>query len=112
LSAKNLLQKEGFLLHIVLVWFCMKKNYSPVILEIIDLHQRTAREAYNAVTAKIDACRGKIGDIHVIVGKGLHSKAGPILPDTIKNLCVQKKLSWRPAKVFEGGTGVIIISIR
>lgn len=78
-------------------------KYEQVPDEIIDLHYYTVREAetvLNSLTQK----RGK-SHVRVIVGRGVHSKNGPVLREFVKKYLLAKNIRFNQSKISDGGEG-------
>lgn len=67
------------------------KRYPPVEKKI-DLHGMTGIQAQTRARSFIQTCKEQgLFTIRVVVGKGLHSSFGPVLPDLIEDLVNQMK---------------------
>lgn len=78
----------------------------------LDLHGHTAFEARSALRAFLDeATRLKLRTVRLIVGKGIHSNHGPVLPDVAKVILHEYGFSYVYGKVHEGGEGVLIVTL-
>ncbi|OGX08275.1 MAG: hypothetical protein A2Z88_04915 [Omnitrophica WOR_2 bacterium GWA2_47_8] len=87
----------------------MVNKYTQQPDEVIDLHHRTTAE-----TAQIlQSLLRKKGPLHIrlIVGKGLHSKDGPILGSFVKKYLSSKNIAYKTAKLHDGGEGAIDVTL-
>ncbi len=87
-----------------------KKNavYTPSIDVELDLHGCTAGEAKDAVQAMLrDARANAWKRARIIVGKGIHSPNGPVLPNAVKACLAQEGYMYTYAKIQDGGEGVL-----
>ncbi len=81
----------------------------------LDLHGRTASEARQRAEAFIHtACADGLYTLRIIVGKGLHSEGGAVLPNVIEDLLVVLKredlvLSYRWEKGIKRKSGAVIV---
>lgn len=82
--------------------------YTPTIDIELDLHGCTAGEARDAVRALLHDARSHAWKrARIIVGKGMHSPHGPVLPDTVKACLTTEGYSYTYAKVHDGGEGAL-----
>lgn len=89
------------------------KDYTPTIDAELDLHGYFAREVEPALRAFFDEAHKRgYARIRIIVGKGVHSKDGPVLPDAVKTFLNRAGYSYTYAKVYEGGEGALIVRIK
>lgn len=87
------------------------------LVEQLDLHGFTAAETELRVTGFLDSVMSRgVKTVRIITGKGLHSPAGPVLPDVVEHLLrsmlAQKKIkgfSWE--KRTKELSGAVIVSI-
>ncbi len=81
----------------------------------LDLHGCHVQEALVRVEAFIDTCTLQGFDaVRIIVGKGLHSQAGAVLPDTVEKKIVDMKRRGRVAtfaweKKYKRSSGSLIV---
>ncbi|MBU8850282.1 MAG: Smr/MutS family protein [Desulfobacterales bacterium] len=92
------------------------KRYPPVEVEL-DLH------GYNAVGAQVRArsfinnCKHQgFFTLRIIVGKGLHSDLGPVLPDVVEDVCKEMKkqnlviwYEWDKKKKSKSGAVIVYL---
>jgi DNA-nicking Smr family endonuclease len=71
---------------------------------VLDLHGRTVREAQHALSALFEK---NFSHVRVIVGKGLHSKTGPKLRDTVKEFLSAQGVRFAQSKIADGGEGAL-----
>ncbi len=50
---------------------------------------------------------GEYSHIRIIVGKGLNSPNGPILPDFVRNFLTEKGIRFSQSKIQNGGEGAL-----
>jgi len=87
-------------------FYAPKENKYPQIPDrIIDLHGFTTSESKEIIDELL--ADQKISHLRLIVGKGLNSQAGPILPNFVKTYLNSKGISFRPAKIQDGGEGAL-----
>ncbi len=72
---------------------------------IIDLHGYTTYEAQVILDELIE--EGEYKHIRVIVGKGLNSENGPVLPDFVKNYLTARNIRFNQSKLQDGGEGAL-----
>ena len=90
------------------------RRYPPPQAQL-DLHGATAVKARQRAEAFLrSACDRGLFTVRIIVGKGLHSEAGAVLPDVIEDLLVVLKrddvvLNYRWDKGIKRKSGAIII---
>jgi hypothetical protein len=81
----------------------------------LDLHGATASKAHQQATAFIRRARADgLFTVRIIVGKGLHSEGGAVLPDVVEDLLVALKredlvLSYRWEKRIKRKSGALIV---
>ena len=93
------------------------KRYPPPEKEL-DLHGFTALEAQMKARAFLTVCKHQgYLTVRIIVGRGLHSDLGPVLPDTIEDLLAQLKqqdivlgFNWERKK--KSRSGAVIVYLR
>ena len=92
------------------------KRYPPVEVEL-DLH------GYNAIGAQVKArsfilsCKHQgFFTLRIIVGKGLHSDLGPVLPDVVEDICKEMKkqnlvigYEWDKKKKSKSGAVIVYL---
>ncbi len=92
------------------------KKYPPP-QKILDLHGDTAATAELKADTYIRTCkRNGIFTLRIVVGKGLHSEWGPVLPDTIEDLLVKLKkqdivlwFNWDRKKKSQSGSLIVYL---
>ena len=72
---------------------------------VIDLHGFTTYESQVILDELIE--EGEYKHIRVIVGKGLNSENGPILPDFVKNYLNTRNIRFNQSKLSDGGEGAL-----
>jgi len=72
---------------------------------IIDLHGRTVREAKEELEGIVR--EKKYSHVRIITGKGAFRVNGPVLRDFVKQYLDEKRISYRPAKIADGGEGAL-----
>lgn len=72
---------------------------------VIDLHGFTTYETQSILDELIEEAEYK--HIRVIVGKGLNSENGPILPDFVKNYLNKRNIRFSQSKLQDGGEGAL-----
>ncbi len=80
-------------------------KYARTPQEIIDLHGLTTREAALCLE-KIFHTEG-LAHVRIIVGKGGHSKAGPVLRDFVKRELASRNIRFSQSKIHDGGEGAL-----
>ena len=71
--------------------------------EVIDLHGHTTREAEAILRTLIE--KSEFAHIRIIVGKGNHSKSGPVLPDFVRGFLTKHNIRFNQSKIQDGGEG-------
>jgi len=90
----------------------MPNKYPQTIDAELDVHGMTRDEAGGAVLAFLAESEGEHRKlIRIIVGRGLHSKNGPVLARTVRDLLDMEGYEFRDAKVNEGGEGAVIVKL-
>jgi DNA-nicking Smr family endonuclease len=92
------------------------KRYPPPEKDL-DLHGFTALGAQLKARSFLTACRHQgYFTVRIIVGKGLHSDPGPVLPDTIEDLLTQLKqqdvvlgFAWEQKKKVRSGAVIVYL---
>ena len=93
------------------------KRYPPVELEL-DLHGFTSIGAQVKTSSFISSCKQKgFFTIRIIVGKGLHSEEGAVLPDVVEDVLKEMKqqgqvLSFEWEKKKKMNSGALIVYIK
>lgn len=73
--------------------------------EILDLHGLTMSESMILLEDMLD--REELSHVRIIVGKGMHSKGGPVLPGFVKQFLTAKHVRFSQSKVVDGGEGAL-----
>ncbi|MBT3348740.1 Smr/MutS family protein [bacterium] len=91
----------------------MKKNkYEQKIDATLDLHGMSSWEAFEAIDIFLERARhNHFSRVKIITGKGLHSKANPVLRSQTMKILNEKKLKFSTSKMQEGGTGAFVVSL-
>ncbi len=92
------------------------KRYPPVELEL-DLHGFTSIGAQVKTRSYINSCKQQgFFTIRIIVGKGLHSEQGAVLPDVVEDVVKELKLKgqvlsfqWEKKKKINSGALIVYI---
>ena len=92
------------------------KRYPPP-QKILDLHGDTASTAELKAETYIRTCRRNgIFTLRIVVGRGLHSKWGPVLPDIIEDLLIKLKkqdivlwFNWDRKKKSRSGSLIVYL---
>ncbi len=92
------------------------KRYPPVEIEL-DLHGYTAIGAQVKTRSFIHTCKKQgIFTLRIIVGKGLHSDLGPVLPDVVEDVLQELKkqdlvigYEWDKKKKAKSGAVIVYI---
>ncbi len=92
------------------------KRYPPP-QKTLDLHGETASIAEIKTESYIKKCRREgIFTLQIVVGKGLHSQWGPVLPDIIEDLLIKLKkdgivlwFRWDRKKKSQSGALIVYI---
>jgi DNA-nicking Smr family endonuclease len=93
------------------------KRYPPPEIDL-DLHGFTALGARLKAISFVTACKHQgYFTVRIVVGKGLHSDLGPVLPDTIEDVLFQLKqqdivlgFAWEHKK--KSRSGAVIVYLR
>lgn len=72
---------------------------------IVDLHGYTTFESQIILDEILAKREHKY--IRVIVGRGLNSEHGPVLPDFVKNYFNTRGIRFSPSKPADGGSGAM-----
>lgn len=91
----------------------MKQNkYPPKIDAELDLHGMTSWEATSALEIFLEKSRAAGHHrVRIITGKGLHSEGEPVLRAQAQEILQAEELSFVRAKIQEGGTGALIVTL-
>jgi len=82
------------------------KKYEKIIDAELDLHGSTANEARIGLDEFFEEAYKKGWScVRIVVGKGIHSKNGPVLPFTVQTYLREIGLSYTLAKIQDGGEG-------
>lgn len=93
------------------------KRYPPVEKQL-DLHGFTAIEAQTKVSSYLTTCKEQgCFTIRIIVGKGLHSDFGPVLPNVVESMLQTLKkenivLSYEWEKKKKTKSGAVIVFLK
>ncbi|OGZ04863.1 MAG: hypothetical protein A2845_05215 [Candidatus Lloydbacteria bacterium RIFCSPHIGHO2_01_FULL_49_22] len=77
--------------------------------EIIDLHGRIITET-ECILRDLFAKDGPL-HVRIIVGKGIHSKGGPVLRDFVKNYLTSRNIRFSQSKIQDGGDGALEVYV-
>ncbi len=80
-------------------------KYEQVAEYTLDLHGYTTAEC-KVILDELLVSR-KYSHVHVIVGKGLNSENGPVLPYFVKNYLNERNIRFNQAKIQQGGEGAL-----
>lgn len=85
----------------------MPNKYAQIAQAELDLHQMTRLEAEGAVKDFIEESR-EAGHtlVRIVTGKGLHSKASPVLGDSVRAFLGKQGYEYKNAKLNEGAIDV------
>lgn len=72
---------------------------------VIDLHGHTIVEAERVLGQLLEG-EGS-SHVRIIVGKGTHSKGGPVLRDFVKNYLTSRNIRFSQSKIQDGGEGAL-----
>lgn len=72
---------------------------------VIDLHGHTLAEAECVLRQFLEG-EGP-SRVRIIVGKGTHSKAGPVLREFVKNYLAARNIRFSQSKIQDGGEGAL-----
>jgi DNA-nicking Smr family endonuclease len=92
------------------------KRYPPPEIDL-DLHGFTALGAQMKARSFLVTCRQQgYFTVRIIVGRGLHSDPGPVLPDAIEDLLVELKtqdtvlgFAWERKKKSRSGSVIVYL---
>ena len=84
----------------------MKQNKYPQEPEhIIDLHGYTTLESKRILDGVLND--RQFVHVRIIIGKGLNSENGPVLPDFVKNYLNTHNIHFNQSKIQNGGEGAL-----
>jgi DNA-nicking Smr family endonuclease len=83
-------------------------KYQKIPEMIVDLHGHTVAEAKAALSCILKG--GECSHVRIITGKGTFRANGPVLRDFVKEYLDERNISWRYAKIKDGGDGAIEVS--
>jgi DNA-nicking Smr family endonuclease len=86
-------------------FYAPKNKYEPEPEEVFDFHGYTTSMCKHVLEDVIEA--GEYSHIRIIVGKGLNSPNGPVLPDFIRNFLTEKDIRFSQSKIQNGGEGAL-----
>ena len=87
-------------------FYAPKENkYPQVPDQIIDLHGSTTSESKEIIDSLLED--KEISHVRLIVGRGLNSINGPVLPNFVKSYLNSQGINFRPAKIQDGGEGAL-----
>lgn len=87
-------------------------KYEQTVDAELDLHGYTADEARMEINDFLEEGREKGWHrVRIVVGKGLHSKHGPVLPYRVQACLREHGLEWKPAKLEFGGEGAYEVNL-
>lgn len=87
-------------------YYAPKENKYPQIPDrIIDLHGFTTSEAKEILDDLLND--QEIYHVRLIVGRGLNSASGPVLPNFVKTYLNSKHINFHQAKIQDGGEGAL-----
>jgi DNA-nicking Smr family endonuclease len=94
-----------------------RRNKALPILETLDLHRLTGKQAIARLQTAFQRLAGKQGLVCVIVGKGSHSPDGVavlrgIVPQWMGSAGRAYVAQWHWAKPHQGGQGALIVRLR
>ncbi len=75
--------------------------------KIIDLHGKTVAEAESLLWQLVDDKESFGLCVRLVVGKGNHSKNGPVLRDFVKDFLTSKNIRHSQSKIQDGGDGAL-----
>jgi len=78
----------------------------------LDLHQHTKNEAAAAVRLFLgESEQAGHQRVRIIVGRGIHSKEGPVLGDVVRALLRDEGYDFSDAKINQGAEGAIEVKL-
>lgn len=77
---------------------------------VVDLHGYNTSECKVILDELIK--KGEYSHVHVIVGKGLNSSNGPVLPYFVKNYLNERGIRFNQAKIQDGGEGALEVFLK
>ena len=91
----------------------MPNKYSQTPQAELDLHQHTREQALDAAAAFLEASKqAGHAAVRIIVGRGLHSKNGPVLGGAVRDFLEKEGYQFGNAKISEGSIGAIDVKLR
>ncbi len=84
-------------------------NYAQSPDFTLDLHGYSRNEALRALSGMLHVHEGEL--VRIVIGKGIHSADGPVIPDVVKGFLATHNLSYRPAKLADGGAGALLVQL-
>ena len=85
-------------------------KYSQTPEFILDLHGLTTIESRDRLAEVIDS--EEYSHIRVIVGRGLNSEHGPVLPYFVRNYLTERGIRYNQSKIQEGGEGSLEVFLK
>jgi len=87
-------------------------KYEQVVDAELDLHGSTADEATMGLDEFFEEAHEKgWSRVRIVVGKGVHSKHGPVIPYRVQAYLREHGLDWKPAKLQDGGEGAYEVTL-
>ena len=88
-------------------------KYLQTVEDTLDLHHSYSREAVYAVSDFLNNAQEQhMSKVRIIVGKGIHSTIeGGVLGDVVRNYLHDNNFNYTDAKIQDGGSGAIDISL-
>ncbi|MCX6799682.1 MAG: Smr/MutS family protein [Candidatus Falkowbacteria bacterium] len=88
-------------------------KYAQIIDDQLDLHGYTQKEAEASIYNFLNHARANsFKKIRIITGKGLHSEGGQgVLRELLIDMLRAQELSFTDAKINDGGSGAVEISL-
>lgn len=71
---------------------------------VIDLHGCTVKESERELRALLEK---DFAHVRIIVGKGTHSKNGPVIRDFVKQFLFSRNIRFAQSKLRDGGEGAL-----
>ena len=82
-----------------------ENKYPQIPEQIIDLHGYTTSESKEILDEIFND--KEVGHVRIIVGRGLNSSTGPVLPSFVKNYLNSNQINFHQAKIQDGGEGAL-----
>lgn len=79
-------------------------KYEKIPEAVIDLHGCTVKESERELHALFEK---ELTHVRIIVGKGTHSKNGPVIRDFVKQFLFSRNVSFSQSKLRDGGEGAL-----